>query len=65
MLMQPPFPFRLPPFLHHQLQFLPLPFSQQPQQGLDFGGGHIGQVYAGSVAWKALGVCQAGLKPYK
>jgi hypothetical protein len=38
--MQPPLPFRLPPLLHNQRQFLPLQVRQQAQQGLDFRGGN-------------------------
>ncbi len=45
--MQPPLPFSLLLLLHGQLKYLPLQLSQEAQQGLDFGGDHLGQVHVG------------------
>jgi len=59
--MKPPNPLRFPPLPHQQFQFLPLHISQQPQQGLYFIQGHLGQVHAASLLGRALGICQTSL----
>ena len=59
--MKPPNPLRLPPLPHQQIQFLTLKLGQQPQQGLHFFQGHLGQVHAASLAWWVMGVYQVGL----
>lgn len=35
--------------------------GEQRQEGLHFLGGHLGQVHAGSLAWRVMGVCQTSL----
>jgi hypothetical protein len=40
--MQPPGSHGFPPHLHYQFQFLAFHVGQEAQQGLNFGGSHLG-----------------------
>ena len=45
--MQTPLPLGFVPLVHKQFHFLAVHVSQEAQQGLDFGGGHLGHIHAG------------------